>query len=188
LTDEEAEQVREALAGLPQRETLPDRLEASAPAVDAFLRTQARRWRDLTATIASERPSNGLMEILVLEETPNAEVDVVLRNRSEQTSLVSRIRITVVRDLDYVAPGLEPSATYAMPVARLALGESRELTVRHSIPPRSVDFFRIDLADVRTLLLRICFEYDATSAVVGEFWLHRQQWLEEFLDEQRSAD
>ncbi len=169
-------------AEYPQQHARPDpRLPLSKfisempPALRDEVQESIGRFRDLGAgirkAIGSEQPSDGSLEIVSLSQTHEAELDVVVRNLSNQTCCITRVVLRVLRDHAIVLPVLRPSATYAIPLSNVAVGRAGDLRVSHIVEPHSADRFLIATRCTRQLYLRLTLEYNQRYSVGAFVWL-----------------
>jgi hypothetical protein len=64
-----------------------------------------------------------------------------------------------------VAPILNPTAKYHIPVNDIPLGESKSLSVSHLVPARSADRFLIALETTTVYVLEVTLHYNKDSSV-----------------------
>lgn len=121
--------------------------------------------------VANELPSDGLLEIANLTCTRDHELDVTVRNLSNDTIVITRLVLRVLNDRGVRAPILDPSATYTMPVGSLNVGDSRHLDVWHAVTPHGADRLRVALDSARVLRLRLTLEYNKRYSVSANLWV-----------------
>jgi serine/threonine protein kinase len=107
----------------------------------------------------------GSLEIVSAHTTSDWELDVSLRNTSDQPAVIHCITITVLEDHGEFLPIIQPSATYDIPVATLEEGESRSIPVSHFVEPHGVDRFKIALHTTKHLVLRLSLDYNKGETV-----------------------
>lgn len=150
---------------------------AEFPELEELVRPLVAGWRErnarLRSAIRAEPPSDGSLEIVSVDKTPQAEFDVKVRNLRSDTVYITRITVRVLRDLGMVLPMLEPSARYSIPVQLLAVGEANSLDVSHVIGPHEADRFLIALDTTRVLQLRVILEYNKRYSIADNAWIWR---------------
>ena len=129
-----------------------------------------------TETIRSARevqeallPSDGKLEIVSIDFTKNAELDVKMRNLSDDTIYITRITIQVLDDRGVVLPSLNPSARYVLPIGSLRVGQSKSLPVSHIIGPHEADRILIALETTRMLKILLIFQYNRNYSISEEY-------------------
>jgi hypothetical protein len=101
--------------------------------------------------VRGELPSDGSLEIVSVIATREAEFDIRLRNLSDSAAYITRITVRVLKDWGVMAPTLNPTAKYDLPVGSLSVGESTSIDVSHIIEPHGADRFLIALHTTRVL-------------------------------------
>jgi hypothetical protein len=138
--------------------------------IERWLQEYNKRIAQLNHTISREPPSDGSLEITSLTEKCG-ELDVMLRNLSDHATIISKIIIRIMKDYGAVAPILEPSAAYRLPIGDLCLGDSKDLMVTHLLDAHRADRLLIDLETTRVVLVRLTLEYNKQYSVSENVWL-----------------
>jgi hypothetical protein len=124
------------------------------PGLAPFWDRLRERWFQLQGKIRqeveAELPSDGRLEIVSLSDTREAELDIKLRNISNDSIYISTIKVLILRECGIVSPVLKPTAKYSLPIANLKTGESKSLTISHVIPPHGADRFLATGYDARS--------------------------------------
>lgn len=115
---------------------------------------------DVTIVNKSNKQES-LLEITNVRFTHDSEFDVMVRNLGDTDLIIHEIKITKIGDPGIaVAPILEPSAKYHIPVDGIPLGKSKSIDVAHVVPANSADRFLIALHTTTVYDLRVTFVYD----------------------------
>lgn len=120
--------------------------------------------------VDAELPPDGRLEIVSLADTKEAELDIKLRNISDDSIYITAIKVLILRECALVMPILEPTAKYSLPIANLRAGGSRILTVSYVIPPRGADRFLVALNTTRVLQIRLTLGHDRHWSISENFW------------------
>lgn len=133
--------------------------------VEQFMARHAARVEAIRVAIAREPRTDGTLQIVALNRTADGALDLCLRNLADDTTVVTRIVVSVVSFRAHLRGMLEVSARYDLPIDGLAVGESAALAVMHSIDPRRADRFQVALGTSRVLGLRVTLHYNGGLAV-----------------------
>jgi hypothetical protein len=150
------------------------KLAESDPALAPLWGRLRERWLQLQSKILqeveAELPSDGRLEIVSLNDTSEAELDIKLRNISDDSIYITTIKVLILRECAIVLPTLKPTAKYSLPIAMLKTGESKSLPVSHVIPPHGADRFLVALDTTRVLQIRLTLGYDRHWCISENFW------------------
>jgi TIR domain len=155
---------------IKERWKLAQRDPALAPLWDRLRERWLQLQSNIVQEVEAELPSDGRLEIVSLTDTKQAELDIKLRNISDDSIYVTAIKVLVLRECAFVFPILEPTAKYSVPIAMLKAGESKSLTVSHVIPPHGADRFLVALDTTRVLQIRLTLGYDRHWSISENFW------------------
>jgi hypothetical protein len=149
---------------------LAERDPALAPLWDRL----RERWFQLQSKILqeveAELPSDKRLEIVSLTDTSQAELDIKLRNISDDSIYITTIKVLILRECAIALPILKPTAKYSLPIPMLKTGESKSLTVSHVIPPHGADRFLVALDTTRVLQIRLTLGYDRHWSISENYW------------------
>jgi hypothetical protein len=108
----------------------------------------------------------GKLEITEVGFTHNAELDVKIRNLSDDVIIINRITISILDDPHaWVLPVLRPTAHYKIPIDDLRLGKSRSKSISHFIDAHKADRFLIALETTRVFSVRLTLYYNKDNQI-----------------------
>jgi len=128
------------------------------------------RLLQVQAKMDSEKRSDDFLEITNIDAQEGV-LDVNLRNKSDDSILITRISVLIVRDYGSVLGVLQSSARYVLPISDIDLGEKCNLNVSHVIEPRHADRFLVALETSRVLLIRVTIDYNKFFSISENVWL-----------------
>jgi hypothetical protein len=121
--------------------------------------------RNLTVFNQAER-TEGVLEVTDVRFTHEAEFDVMVRNVGDTDIIIHTITIKKAEDPNIVvAPILNPTAKYHIPVDDIPVGKSKSLSVSHLVPARSADRFLIALETTSVYVLDVTLHYNKDSLI-----------------------
>lgn len=113
------------------------------------------------------------LEVTYVGFTHESEFDITVRNLGDDAIVINQISILLVKDhFIGVAPVLQPTAHYKIPVDGLKEGESRSIRISHVIDAHKADRFLIALGTTMCYRLRVTLYYnkDDTVSFEAETW------------------
>jgi hypothetical protein len=110
-------------------------------------------------------PDGPAIELVSMRMTEDFEIDMTLRNPSEEPIVIHTITLTIVKDIDIFLPIIEPSATYQITTNDLQEGESRSISVSHLLKPHDAERILIATHDIRYMTIGIELEYNEGQSV-----------------------
>jgi len=104
----------------------------------------------------SHENKGGKLEITDIGFSGQAELDVKVRNLSDNAVIINQISVSIVKDYHVVIlPILRPTARYKIPIGDLSEGQSRSINVSHAVDAHKADRFLVALDTTRELKVRL---------------------------------
>jgi len=100
------------------------------------------------------------LEISTIRLTDDFELDIVLRNKSQDSIVISRLSLTLKQDKGIFLPIINPSAIYEISIDDLNIGETKSLNVSHLIKPKDAERILISLNTTRNVDLELSIQYN----------------------------
>lgn len=134
----------------------------------------AGAWWAGTASPERGNRSEAMLEVTQVDFTHDAEFDVMVRNLGDTDIIIHRILIKKLHEPGIsVAPILQPTAKYHIPVDDIPIGGAKGTAVSHVVKARSADRFLIALHTTAVYTLEMTLYYNKGQQVSFK----RQTWM-----------